>query len=41
LRDGGPGGPVLLGRAEECAVVDGVLGQARAGGSGVLLVAGN
>jgi len=31
---------VLLGRAEECAMVDGVLGQARAGASGVLLVAG-
>ena len=31
---------MLLGRAEECAVVDGVLGQARAGASGVLLVAG-
>jgi AAA ATPase domain len=31
---------VLLGRAEECAVVDGVLGQARAGASGVLLVTG-
>jgi AAA ATPase domain len=39
-RDGGPGGSVLLGRAEECAMVDGVLGQARAGASGVLLVAG-
>jgi DNA-binding CsgD family transcriptional regulator len=33
-------GSVLLGRAEECATVDGVLGQARAGASGVLLVAG-
>ena len=31
---------MLLGRAEECATVDGVLGQARAGTSGVLLVAG-
>ena len=31
---------MLLGRAEECAMVDGVLGQARAGASGVLLVAG-
>jgi DNA-binding CsgD family transcriptional regulator len=31
---------VLLGRAGECAVVDGVLSQARAGASGVLLVAG-
>ena len=31
---------VLLGRAEECAMVDGVLGRARAGVSGVLLVAG-
>jgi len=31
---------VLLGRAEECALVDGVLGQAQAGASGVLLVAG-
>ena len=31
---------MLLGRAEECARVDGVLGQARAGASGVLLVAG-
>ena len=40
LWDGGPGGLVLLGRAEVCAVVDGVLGQARAGASGVLLVAG-
>jgi len=39
-RDGGQGGSVLLGRAEECAVVDGVLSQARAGVSGVLLVAG-
>jgi hypothetical protein len=33
-------GSVLLGRAEECATVDGVLSQARAGASGVLLVAG-
>jgi DNA-binding CsgD family transcriptional regulator len=39
-RDAGLGGSVLLGRAEECATVDGVLGQARAGASGVLLVAG-
>jgi DNA-binding CsgD family transcriptional regulator len=31
---------VLLGRAEECAMVDGVLGRARAGASGVLLVTG-
>jgi DNA-binding CsgD family transcriptional regulator len=31
---------VLLGRAEECAVVDDVLGRARAGASGVLWVAG-
>ena len=31
---------MLLGRAEECAIVDGVLDQARAGTSGVLLVAG-
>jgi len=31
---------MLLGRVEECAMVDGVLGQARAGASGVLLVAG-
>ena len=31
---------MLLGRAEECAMVDGVLGQARAGASGVLVVAG-
>jgi DNA-binding CsgD family transcriptional regulator len=31
---------VLLGRADECAVVDGVLGHARAGTSRVLLVAG-
>jgi len=31
---------VLLGRAGECALVDGVLGRARAGASGVLLVAG-
>ena len=31
---------MLLGRTEECAMVDGVLGQARAGASGVLLVAG-
>ena len=31
---------MLLGRAEECALVDGVLGQARAGTSGVLLVSG-
>ena len=31
---------MLLGRAEECVMVDGVLGQARAGASGVLLVAG-
>jgi DNA-binding CsgD family transcriptional regulator len=39
-RDGGPGGSVLLGRADECAVLDGVLGHARAGASRVLLVAG-
>jgi hypothetical protein len=39
-RDTGPGGSVLLGRGEECAMVDDVLGQARAGASGVLLVAG-
>ena len=31
---------MLLGRAEECAAVDGVLDQARAGTSGVLLVTG-
>ena len=31
---------MLLGRADECAMVDGVLGRARAGASGVLLVAG-
>ena len=31
---------MLLGRAEECATVDGVLDQARAGTSGVLLVTG-
>ena len=31
---------MLLGRAEECALVDGVLGRARAGTSGVLLVTG-
>jgi len=31
---------VLLGRAGECATVDGLLGRARAGTSGVLLVAG-
>src|SRR6516162_1207863 len=32
--------PVLLGRAGECAVVDGVLDRARAGSGGVLLVTG-
>jgi hypothetical protein len=32
---------VLVGRAGECAVVDGVLGRARAGTSGVLLVVGS
>ena len=31
---------MLLGRADECAMVDGVLGHARAGASRVLLVAG-
>ena len=34
------GESALLGRAEECAAVDGVLGQARAGSSGVLMVVG-
>src|SRR5262249_10465887 len=31
---------MLVGRAGECAVVDGVLGRARAGTSGVVLVVG-
>jgi hypothetical protein len=39
-REGRPPGSVLLGRAKECAMVDGVLGQARAGISGVLMVTG-
>ena len=34
------GRSVLLGWAEECAMIDGVLGQVRAGASGVLLGAG-
>jgi DNA-binding CsgD family transcriptional regulator/transcriptional regulator with XRE-family HTH domain len=34
------GESTLLGRVRECAVVDGVLGRARAGASGVLLVVG-
>jgi hypothetical protein len=36
----GSGGSVLLGRAKECAMVDGVLDKARAGISGVLMLAG-
>ena len=36
----GPAGLVLHGRQEECAVLDGLLGRARAGQSGVLLVRG-
>src|SRR6516165_936150 len=38
--DSGLAGPVLLGRAGECAVVDGVLAGARAGTGGGVLVSG-
>jgi hypothetical protein len=39
-RAAGSGGSVLLGRAKERAMVDGVLDQARAGISGVLMLTG-
>src|ERR1700760_221651 len=39
--DSGPGGLVLRGRRDECAVLDGLLADARAGQSGVLVVRGD
>src|ERR1700722_8770833 len=38
--DSAPGKPVLRGRGEECAQVDGLLERARAGRSGVLMLGG-